>query len=243
MFIDEALGLGIDEPPVPVVSAADGHAELRGRMQQALREVVAKAAQPVTMAKAAHEVRRAVGTDIDATWAGHPTFGAFVTTVVDEHLQVDTSRQPGWLYDPARHDLDQVAPSRVPVGVPEVGERVSRVVDVPLLSPETYGVLFEAIVADGRTMADGQAEAERVTRDSCATRGHPVPRAAVHFVILGLHYSKVDWRSSEHDASSLAHAFADNVLRLAANAQMGLSTDEQRQIRAWITNEPEPVEH
>lgn len=238
MFIDEALGLGVDEPTFPAVSTVDEHAALRERMQVVVRKLVADAALPVTMAKAAHEVRSVLGPDVAATsWAGYATFGAFVADAVDAHLQINTSRPPGWLYDPARHDLDQVAPSILPAGAPEVAERVSRVVDAPLLAPETYRTLFDAIVIDGRPMAGGQADAERATRDACAARGHTVPRAAVHFVLLGLQYSKVDWRSAEHDAGSLARAFADNVLRLAANAQMDLSEDEQHQIRGWIADQ------
>ena len=53
------------------------------------------------------------------------------------------------------------------------------------------------------------------------------PRSAVHFVLLGLRYSRVDWTTPSLDAADLADAFAGNVIRLAAAAQMALTPDEE----------------
>ncbi|MBO0871097.1 MAG: NYN domain-containing protein [Micromonosporaceae bacterium] len=244
MFLDEALGLGADEAEHVLATAdppgdkPDGVPAIRDRMEHVVRAVVASATEPVPMAVAAHEVRRAVGDGVAATqWGGCGTFGRLVAGFADATLRVDTSRAPGYLYDPSRHappETDGPAGTR-PDGVPEVAERVHRVVGAPLLAPEGYRRLFEVLEKDARLAAeDGQASAERAARDACARLGQPIPRAAVHFVLLGFRYSGVDWTEAERDAGSLANAFANNVLRLAADAQMDLGETEQSQIRSWI---------
>jgi hypothetical protein len=234
MFLDEALGLG------PESEAAANSADpttpdtgtLRRNMEAVVRRTVAEAVEPVAMARVAQEVRKNVGGQVDSTnWAGSGGFGKFIAQITDDHLRVDSSRSPGWLYDPARHTgVTQGLPQ-----VPEVAERVSRIVGVPLLSSEAYATLFRVLATDARSInGGGQTETERVARDSCGLLGHPVPRAAVHFVVLGFRHSGIDWANDELDANALAKAFADNILRLAADAQMALTEDEQGVIRTWI---------
>lgn len=241
MFLDEALGMGIEDVGGggvdPAVGSPAADDELRRRMAAVVRDLVASSAQPVAMARAAHEVRRVVGTVVDTSgWAGWGSFGKFAADLVSDDLHIDTSRPPGWLYDPGRHG-DPDRPGAVPTlpDIPEVAERVSRITGVPPLSADTYRVLFEVLVTDARPAAvHGQAEAERTARDACVARGRPVPRGAVHFVLLGFRYSNVDWTADTMDAGALAAAFADNAVRLAADAQMDLTIEEQAEIREWI---------
>ena len=256
MFLDEALGMGVDEHepstgagPTGLVDLPGGidqedRRELRIQIESVVREMVGAAAEPVTMAAAAHEVRQVVGERVDTTgWAGSGGFGKLVAGFTDERLAVYTRRPPGWLYDPTRHPVpNNVGPSRVrPAGVPEVAERVHRVVGAPLLTVQGYRALFTALVTDARlASSDGQARAEQAARDACAREGHPVPRAAVHFVLLGFRYSGLDWTDPHLDEHALADAFADNILRLAADAQMDLGQAEQAQIRAWIDGRSDP---
>jgi hypothetical protein len=240
MFLDEALGL--DERPAEPVdttpSTEQGEVEsLHQRMEAVVRELVAEAGEPVVMARAAHEVRTTIGEEVDATkWAGNGTFGRFAAKLASEHLQMDTSRPPGWLYDPARHAVPSQGPVvTAPAGVPEVAERVHRIVGAPLLSRTYYESLFDVLATDARLVSEkGQTEAERVARDVCASRGLPVSRAAVHFILVGFHYSGFDWTDSALDGAALASAFLDNVLRLAADAQMDLTEAENGQLRTWI---------
>ncbi|MGW0436443.1 NYN domain-containing protein [Micromonospora sp. NPDC003197] len=256
MFLDEALGMGVDEPvaaaeavPTGVTTVAvpgrEELAQLRGQIESVVRDLVAAATEPVTMAAAAHEVRRIVGEQVDTTgWAGSGGFGKLVTGFVDDKLGVYTRRPPGWLYDPTRHSVPRNGtPDRLlPASVPEVAERVHRVVGAPLLAAEGYRALFRALVTDARAASsDGQARAEQAARDACTRQGHAVPRAAVHFVLLGFRYSGLDWTDPAQDEHALADAFADNILRLAADAQMDLGTGEQQQIRAWIDGRPKPI--
>jgi hypothetical protein len=243
MFLDEALGLderdtgGTGSDVAPVVVGQVEAESLHRRMEAVVRGLVAAASEPVVMAKAAHEVRTTIGAEVDATkWAGNGTFGRFAATLADDRLLVDTSRPPGWLYDSTRHVPPRHEGSAgTPAGVPEVAERVNRVVGAPLLSRKSYESLFDVLATDARLVNDkGQTEAERVARDVCASRGLPVSRAAVHFILVGFRYSGFDWTDGTLDGAALAHEFVDNVLRLATDAQMDLAEAEQREIRAWI---------
>jgi hypothetical protein len=241
MFLDEALGLGDDEAepsvqPVPSPRTAEALTEFRQKVESIVRRLVAEADEPIAMARAAHEVRKQVGRQVDDTgWGGAGSFGKFVAEIADEYLWVNTSIGAGWLYDPARHTLPQAGVSATPVGLPEVAVRVCQVVGTPMLSTEAYICLFDVLASEARAVADrGQAEAERTARDVCAARGNPVPRNAVHFVLLGYRYSGVDWTDASLDAADLARVFVDNVLKLAADAQMSLTAEEQDAVRAWV---------
>lgn len=228
VFLDEALGLEDEPPPAPAPLELD---DLRGRMQQVVRDLVAAAAEPVVMARVAHEVRKTVGTPVDTTnWAGSGSFGKFIAQMTDEYLRVDSRRSPGWLYDPTRHTASAQ-------DVSEVVDRVSRLVDAPMLSPETYATLFSVLaeVGDGDGDRDGdQAEAERRARDRCAALGRPVSRPAVHFVVVGLRHQGIAWPRPGLDATKLAEAFAENVLELAADVPLVLSDGERAEIRGWL---------
>jgi NYN domain-containing protein len=249
MFLDEALGLDERDAeaadPVEVVEVVEpevvvGEVEaesLHRRMETVVRELVAAASEPVVMAKAAHDVRTTIGAEVDTTrWAGNGTFGRFAAKLTGERLRMDTTRPPGWLYDPARHAPPHQEPEAgAPAGVPEVAERVNRIVGAPLLTRESYESLFDVLATDARLVSDkGQTEAERVARDVCGARGAPVSRATVHFVLVGYRYSGFDWTDPALDGAALAGAFVDNVLRLAADAQMDLTEAEQAEVRTWI---------
>lgn len=238
MFLDEALGLDGDETPQPVPSlgATKDMSVLRGDMESIVRRLVAEASEPVTMAKVAHEVRKRIGGQVDVTaWGGNGSFGKFVAEIVDDRLRIDTSKSPGWLYDPTRHTPARAEAPRIATCLPEVAARVNRVVGAPLLATEAYACLFDVLASDARGVAhNGQAEVERTARDACAGRGTPVARNTVHFVLLGYRYSGVDWTDPTLGAAGLARAFTDNIIKLATGAQMALSTEEQDEVRAWI---------
>ncbi|GAB1514094.1 NYN domain-containing protein [Actinophytocola sp. KF-1] len=230
VFLDEALGLEDEPSPAPPpIELGD----LRQRMERVVRELVSAAAEPVVMARVAHEVRKQVGVSVETTnWAGSGSFGKFIAQMTDEYLRVDSRRSPGWLYDPTRHPASAQ-------NLSEVVDRVSRLVDAPMLSGQTYAALFAVLAEVGVAEADGEpAEAERRVRDRCAELGRPVSRPAVHFVVVGLRHQGVTWPRAGLDAAKLAEAFADNVLELAAAVPVVLSDHERAEIRAWLAGPP-----
>lgn len=230
VFLDEALGLEDEPTPPPPPIELD---DLRLRMEQVVRDLVSSAAEPVVMARVAHEVRKEVGISVDTTnWAGSGSFGKFIAQMTDEYLRVDSRRSPGWLYDPTRHTASAQ-------NLSEVVDRVSRLVDAPMLSAETYATLFSVLAEVGLAEAEGeQAEAERRVRDRCAELGRPVSRPAVHFVVVGLRHQGITWPRAGLDAAKLAEAFAENVLELAAAVPMVLSDGERGEIRSWLVRPP-----
>jgi NYN domain-containing protein len=231
VFLDEALGLAVEDEPAPSVPPIELD-DLRQRMRQVVLDLVSAAAEPVAMARVAHEVRKSVGVVVDTTsWAGAGSFGKFIAQMTDEHLRVDSRRSPGWLYDPTRH----TASAQAALNMSEVVDRVSRLVDAPMLSPETYATLFAVLAEVGDADGDGdQAEAERRARDRCAELGRPVSRPAVHFVVVGLRHQGIAWPRPDLDAAKLAEAFAENVLELAADVPMDLTDGERAEIRGWL---------
>jgi hypothetical protein len=126
--------------------------------------------------------------------------------------------------------------------VSEVVDRVSRLVDAPMLSPDTYATLFAVLAEVGDTHGDrDQAEAERRVRDRCAELGRPVSRPAVHFVVVGLRHQGIGWPRTGLDAAKLAEAFAENVLELARDVPVALSDHERGEVRAWLVRPPGTV--
>ncbi|OLR89533.1 hypothetical protein BJP25_05500 [Actinokineospora bangkokensis] len=239
IFLDEALGLGEPEaePEAATIKQPDHDSPddaLHTKIQSIVRDLVAESKSPIAMAKAAHEVRKVAGSAVDTTaWAGSGSFGKFVAGIVDEHLQVAIGRSPGWLFDPTRHTPPEVEASAV--DVPEVARRINHVVRAPLLPTSAYTCLFDVLAGDARSMAgSGQVAVERAARDICAERGETVSRQAVHFVLVNYSYNGISWTTPEWDANVLASQFADSMLKLAADAQMALTDDEQAEVRQWI---------
>ncbi|MBM7075546.1 NYN domain-containing protein [Micromonospora humida] len=247
MFIEEALGLSpshaeveqvrtpVPQPRATTAALANHHSDsVRNRIEATVRQLVAQSTTPVDLASAAHYVRKALGREATTNWAGAGGFKQFVATIQSDSLVLEP-RHPGWLLDPARHELVK------PASAPEIAERVSRVVGAPLIGTDAYRALFRSIADEGRANpALPQAQAEEVIREACGRRGHTVTRSAIHFVLIGLKYSGVDWREARHDAAHLASEFAGNVLRLTVNARMELSEAERTAVRAWIQDEHPP---
>jgi hypothetical protein len=238
MFIEEALGLDTAEVPAespavaeaaPAAAPGEGVDAVRARIDAAVRQYVDTSPSPVELATAAHHIRKVVGREATVGWAGAGSFKQLIAAIQSDTLVLDP-RHPGWLLDPRRHG--PVAPT----GAPEVAERVNRVVGVPLLGPDAYRTLFESVATDGRADPEkSESEAELIIREACGRRGQTVTRNAIHFVLVGLRYSGVDWRSADNDAAGLAAEFEANVLRLAANARMELSDEDRDQIHLWIS--------
>lgn len=217
-----------------------GDAErLRERMRQELVSVVAAAQAPVPMATAAQRIQDRLGDAVlQSSWGGFGTFRTFVQTVTNESLQISGPHPPGYLIDPNRHD--PLEPAEPPVPLPEdiadLAHSVARIAGVPQLTSEGYQILFEEISGQAaKGMANEPLNAiEPRIRGACLARGVRVPRSAIHFIVQGLQLAGMDWRRPGQNATMLADAFADNVVRLCLNARMELTDDEKMRLRSWI---------
>jgi NYN domain len=230
--------------PAGAAPPADGQGDmqrLRQSMRDELMSVIAAAEAPIPMATAAQRIRDRLG-DVVLTsgWGGFGGFGKFVESVTGDSLQVSGPRPPGYLLDPRRHDALEPEEPRdpLPAALADLAHRVARIVGVPQLTSDAYGILFQEIA---RLSAHGPISetlnvVEPRVREACADRGARVTRSAVHFVLQGFQFAGVDWRSAGRDASALAAGFADNVIRLCVNARMELTGEEVGLLRSWITS-------
>ena len=259
VFLSEALGISLNQsapgtgpvPSRPFALAARGSGpmepdRLREEMGHQLQSIVAAARAPVAMAAAAQLICDRLGREqvLASSWGGAGSFGKFVDGMTGEHLQV-SGPNPGYLLDPQRHDPIEAQEPRVPLpdSVAGLAHRVGRIVGVPQLTPEAYRVLFEEIarLSAGSAISQSMNTVETGIRDACAARGMPVPRTAIHFVLLGLQLARVDWRTPDRDASTLAREFAGNVIRLCLNARMELTSGEEDELLSWISGGPVPA--
>lgn len=213
---------------------------LREQMSQQLLDVVAMAQAPVPMAAAAQRIRDRLGNVVlQSGWGGYGTFRSFVQTVTNEGLQISGPHPPGYLVDPRRHEpLEPQEPrTPLPADVADLAHRVARIVGVPQLTSDDYHVLFEEIarLASQGCVGDSLNAIESRLRDTCVESGARITRSAVHFVLQGLNLAGVDWRNPSHNGSTLAEAFAENVVRQCLNARMELAEDETARLHIWIT--------
>ena len=83
---------------------AIGHDDLKARVIETVQKVVADADEPVMMAKAAQAVIRSLGSQVtDTNWVGMGSFKNLLQSVEERGFEV-LSTQPGYLYDPERHE-------------------------------------------------------------------------------------------------------------------------------------------
>jgi NYN domain len=253
VFLNEALGISLHQAspqarPVARVPGAPGPSlpepVARERLQQAMRDellsVVTAAEAPVPMAAAAQRIQAHLGSEVRTTgWGGFGSFRKFVESMTGDSLQICGPHPPGYLLDPRRHDPLETQEPRVPLpdSVAGLAHRVGRIVGVPQLTPDAYRILFEELagLSADHSISEPLNVVEPAVRDACGDRGARVTRAAIHFVLQGLQFAGVDWRTEGQDAGALASEFADNVIRLCLNARMELTGEEVDELRSWIT--------
>lgn len=218
-------------------------AELQAASREALLRIVGDAAAPIALSRAAQDLSRLVGTDLKATgWAGCGSFKALVGSLAGGDLAYEIRGVRGYLYDPRRHDIEAAFPDQEPdVGGTGTGKlvgswadlasRLVRVLGLPPLTPQEWGLLFQTI-AD--TLNTRPYESMSILEKAVAAASG-LPRGRVHFVCVGLgmrSYAFGD--SSGHTSLRVGSAFYDNTLRLAENAQLLLDDDDRGSLSEWM---------
>jgi hypothetical protein len=235
--------------PAPALAPAPGGAEadreLRAAVAGVVRDAVAAADRPVSLATAAQQVRAALGSDRVDGWAGTGSFKKLLAAADLPGLTL-VSAHPGWVYDPARHtppadEPASTAPAAattpaaatVPDRLPELRTRIARVTDVPALTTANYKTLFAELAAELTQNGYDRTATARAVHERATARGATIGRATVNFVLSSL--TSAGHRPRPGDtAAELAAAYADNVLSLCQNARMELSDDEIALVRGWL---------
>jgi hypothetical protein len=206
---------------------------LREAMLAEVRRGVAASSRPVALARAAHWLHERFGERVEETdWAGAGSFKALLLNAGNLGFEV-TGGAPGYIVDPARHELtEQMARSE-----PQIDGlvlRISNITGAPALTPHQYRRLFEALSEELARQPYQLTTTSKAVRDRCAALDDPIPRHAINFVLKGVAYRQGFQAGAPTDPRALAAAFAENVLGLAGAAQLELSGEERAQVLAWI---------
>lgn len=244
-------------PAAPVLTE-DGSAEelTEPAREELARAIVARvlalveaASAPVPLSLLAQQVQRDLGDHVRTSrWAGAGSFRALLTNHPQFTLAIHTPPDtPGYVYDPARHDLSVLANldtfDELHPAVAGLSRRLYQLVGVPRLSPTEYGAIFE-------TLAEALAEQpfnlyplSRSVRDKCTERGEAVKRANITWIIRCIQYAGHRFDDPEvNTPGQLAEAYVRNVQTMAQEADMTLSPEESELLGQWIMEhiKPEP---
>lgn len=204
-------------------------------------QVVAESEVAVPLATAAGAVIDKLGTG-SLSWASYGSFGRLLEMNDLGELLVQAAPPPGYVYDPARHELPTARTGvdrfeGCPDELVELAQRVHNITDAPLLSPVEYATMFRFIAQAITEEPFHLTQTSRRVRDWCLEDGRAVPRQAVNFLLKGLTYAGALSSSSDHSPQSLAGAFQQNVEKLLAISQVELTVDEQGLLHDWLAGE------
>jgi hypothetical protein len=221
---------------------------LGAAMANAVADLVLGAREPVDIATAASYVHEIFGPAVQASrWAGAGSF----KRLLQQHPRPDVALVAVGptrmvLFDPARHgsadevwarelNPDEQVESFGDPALYDLARRVRNITEVPLLSSEVYGLLFESIADD---LAEAPFDLQRTCASvvaRCAQRGVRVQRPSVMFVLRGLGSVGYDFgASSRPDPMEVAGAFRRQVQLLCDSAQMELGEADRALLDAWL---------
>lgn len=90
---------------VPARDLPAQHEALKHLVVEAVREVVAGSRGPVLLARASQFVVSKLGARVlESQWAGSGSFKKLLQSVDDFELEITTQPEPGYIYDPTRHN-------------------------------------------------------------------------------------------------------------------------------------------
>ena len=205
-------------------------------------ETVRRATAPVDFASLAHRLRERFP-GIGGDWLGHERLSSLVNRLELGALE-RVSLPPGYLYDPARHE-----PPAAPAGAreawltddPELEELVRRVVrltEMPMLAPERFDAVYDAIVdCVAETGETHITNLSRRVRDLCAERGATVSRRDVTHTINAI-TTGFDAGLEGLDATALGMRMVEATVAACADVELEVSDDERELLEQWLV----PVE-
>ncbi len=215
-----------------------GEEELRQRILQQIRRMVAAAPEPIDLTSAATDIVSRLGQQVvDSRWVGAGTLHDLVSDVDDRGFSYAPTPPPGYLFDPKRHELPQEAPQKetapVPRDLADMIRRIHQGTGTPDLTPTQYAVLFNAIADELKENAYNLTQTSKAVRDRCIERGETVSRADVGFVLKGIIYK--GHRFSKRDsAATLARVFRNSVLARCEDVEIELGDQDKALVDDWI---------
>jgi hypothetical protein len=240
-----------DEPSAPEFSrAAAGAARPvypvdRGRLIEEIlayvRQVVEASDAAVPMARAAQMVISRFGDQVLSTrWAGAGTFRDLLEGRENPGFAI-SALKPGYVYDPARHQLPADGRPDELVGDPKLNAlayRVHQLTDTPYLTSGDYARVFRLTAEEVNEHGYFLTRTSKAVRDRCIEEGAPIARASVNFILRGITFGGHRFgQNGPEDPVALGKCFFRNVLSLCDSAGLPLSESEQEILAEWILGE------
>jgi len=203
-----------------------------------VRSVVDSSDSAVPMARAAQMVISRFGEQVLSTrWAGAGTFRDLLEGRENPGFAI-SALKPGYIYDPARHQLPIDGRPEELVGDPELNSlayRVHQLTDTPYLTRSEYSRVFRLTAEEVSEHSYFLTRTSKAVRDRCIEEGSPIARASVNFILRGITFGGHRFgQSVPEDPLALASCFFRNVLSLCDSAGISLDAAEMQTLSDWI---------
>ncbi|MDD3311067.1 NYN domain-containing protein [Pseudodesulfovibrio sp.] len=242
-FIDEALGADVNADLELDLGAAEDEAEaadedIRKDIAELVLRMVRSASTPTVIATIGDAIRKRYPDRRSDDWFGAGRLKDFLSSLDLDGLEMSFAI-PGYVYDPEKHALPEAEAASNPFleahpDIFDLAKQVHQLTDTPLLSPETYAVLFRELASSINENGHGFTETSRRVRDRCVASGAAISRQQANFVIYGLYRCKYRFDKEAHSAKELAEAFAQNVYNMCLSAQMEMNEARRKLFFAWL---------
>jgi len=203
--------------------------------------VVEASDSAVPMARAAQMVISRFGEQVLATrWAGAGTFRDLLEGRENPGFAI-SALKPGYIYDPARHQLPIDGRPEELVGDPELNAlayRVHQLTDTPYLTRGDYARVFRLTAEEVNVHGYFLTRTSKAVRDRCIEEGSPIARASVNFILRGITFGGHRFgQNGSEDPLDLGTCFFRNVVSLCDSAGISLHEKELEVLSDWILGE------
>ncbi|HEV8579291.1 MAG TPA: NYN domain-containing protein [Thermoanaerobaculia bacterium] len=223
-----------------ILSAAD-RSSLIEEILGYVRSVVEASDSAVPMARAAQMVISRFGDQVLATrWAGAGTFRDLLEGRENPGFAI-SALKPGYIYDPARHQLPVDGRPEELVGDPELNAlayRVHQLTDTPYLTRGEYARIFRLTAEEVNEHGYFLTRTSKAVRDRCIEEGSPIARASVNFILRGITFGGHRFgQNGSEEPLALGNCFFRNVVSLCDSAGISLDEKEAEVLADWILGE------
>jgi NYN domain len=206
-----------------------------------VRSVVESSDAAVPMARAAQMVISRFGEQVLATrWAGAGTFRDLLEGRENPGFAI-SALKPGYIYDPARHQLPIDGRPEELVGDPQLNAlayRVHQLTDTPYLTRGDYARVFRLTSEEVNEHGYFLTRTSKAVRDRCIEEGSPIARASVNFILRGITFGGHRFgQNGAEEPLELASCFFRNVVSLCDSAGIELNASERETLADWILGE------
>jgi len=173
-------------------------------------------------------------------WAGAGTFRDLLEGRENPGFAI-SALKPGYIYDPARHQLPIDGRPEELVGDPQLNAmayRVHQLTDTPYLTRGDYARIFRLTAEEVNEHGYFLTRTSKAVRDRCIEDGSPIARASVNFILRGITFGGHRFgQNGPEDPLALASCFFRNVVSLCDSAGIALDDHEVEVLEDWILGE------